>query len=60
MTNAGKGDTPRPYNREKYERNYDRIFGIPCPRGCVKSVTIALLNHCCPLCRGTGRVYPEA
>jgi len=27
MTNgAGKGDQPRPYNRERYEKNYTRIF----------------------------------
>jgi len=23
---AGKGDTPRPVNKKKYDRNYDRIF----------------------------------
>ena len=27
MTNgAGKGDTPRPVNRKKYEENYQKIF----------------------------------
>jgi len=24
---AGKGDVPRPCNKELYDRNYDRIFG---------------------------------
>jgi len=23
----GKGDTPRPVNKERYDREYDRIFG---------------------------------
>jgi len=23
---SGKGDTPRPVNREKYNENFDRIF----------------------------------
>ena len=26
-TGAGKGDTPRPVNQDKYRENYDRIFG---------------------------------
>lgn len=26
---AGKGDSPRPVDQEKFNRNYDRIFG-PC------------------------------
>ena len=25
-TSAGKGDSPRPFDRKKYEENYDRIF----------------------------------
>ncbi len=24
---AGKGDRPRPVNRDQYEKNYDRVFG---------------------------------
>lgn len=24
---AGKGDTPRPVDKERYDRNYTRIFG---------------------------------
>ena len=24
---AGEGDTPRPVNKKKYDRNYERIFG---------------------------------
>lgn len=24
---SGKGDTPRPVDKEKYEREFDRIFG---------------------------------
>jgi len=27
MTPAGKGDNPRPVNRKKYEKNFDKIFG---------------------------------
>ena len=31
--NAGKGDSPRPVDREKYAKNYERIFGPrPLPR----------------------------
>lgn len=29
---AGKGDTPRPVNREKYAENFDRIFPRRPPR----------------------------
>ena len=28
---AGKGDTYRPIDQEKYARNYLRIFGVKCP-----------------------------
>lgn len=24
---AGKGDSPRPVNKTKYDQNYERIFG---------------------------------
>ena len=24
---AGKGDVPRPINKKRYDRNYERIFG---------------------------------
>ncbi len=27
---SGKGDTPRPVDKAKYEQNYDRIFGKHC------------------------------
>ncbi len=23
---AGKGDSPRPYNKKRYDKNYERIF----------------------------------
>jgi hypothetical protein len=28
---TGKGSAYRPVNQEKYDRNYFRIFGVPCP-----------------------------
>mgnify|MGYP006292566279 CR=1 FL=1 len=28
-TGAGKGDTYRPVDKQKYEENYERIFGKP-------------------------------
>jgi DnaJ-class molecular chaperone len=28
---GGKGDTPRPINKERYDRNYLRIYGKICP-----------------------------
>lgn len=30
---AGKGDRPRPVDRETYEKNWERIFGKPKPEG---------------------------
>jgi hypothetical protein len=26
-SDAGKGDRPRPVNKEKYDKNYERVFG---------------------------------
>ena len=28
QTHGGKGSTPRPVNKEKFDANWDRIFGI--------------------------------
>jgi len=49
FTMAGKGDTPRPVDKEKYERNFERIFGRKhvfheCGPECD--------NEFCPYCRG--------
>ncbi len=27
VSSNGKGDTPRPVDKKKYDENYDRIFG---------------------------------
>jgi len=29
QTHGGKGSTPRPVNKEKFDANFDRIFGTP-------------------------------
>jgi len=31
-SDAGKGDWYRPVNKEKYDKNYLRIFGVVCPQ----------------------------
>ena len=28
QTHGGKGSTPRPVNKEKFDANWDRIFGV--------------------------------
>lgn len=62
-SDAGKTDTPRPVNREKYERGYIRAFGETCPK-CKGSgemdnwVTPKLCNTFkCTACKGLGRIY---
>lgn len=46
---AGKGDTYRPVDRDKYERNYLRIFGVRCPHcegaGCEKCNHIGFVER---------------
>lgn len=39
---AGKGDDPRPVNKKRYDKNYDRIFG--CKKKSYPSKTIAEMH----------------
>ena len=57
-----KGSTPRPVNKEKYDANYERIYGKDCT-ACKKrgyhldwdKMTMRMLKTTCLLCNGTGR-----
>jgi len=62
----GKGDTPRPVDKARYDRNYLYIFGSECPRcggdGAWHSlVGWAQINPVvkCPYCNGIGYIEKE-
>jgi DnaJ-class molecular chaperone len=54
----GKGDKYRPVDKDKYERNYLRVFGIKCP-SCngsgFRDSGIGSLDSCCN-CNGIGYI----
>jgi DnaJ-class molecular chaperone len=58
---GGKGDTPRPINKERYDRNYLRIYGKICPA--CNGIGKVQFNHSscrdmiiCNYCGGVGYV----
>ena len=60
ITQAGKGDTPRPVNKTKYDRNYESIFGKDCVckgKGYHWDTdkTGKVFKTTCLICNGTGR-----
>jgi len=65
-SDAGKGDTPRPVNKKKYDEGYIRIFGQTCPN--CEGLGIerlyppsAIIDEdvyvYCSKCNGKGKVY---
>ena len=52
----GKGDTYRPVNRARYDRNYLRIFGERCPVCGGDGWDNLRVGHPCPACNGLGYV----
>lgn len=64
MTNgAGKGSAPRPVNKERYDAEYERIYGKRCTA--CKGVgyhwdecklTKKMVKTTCLLCAGKGRI----
>ena len=42
---AGKGDTPRPVDGEKFRKNYDKIFP---PKGKKTIDSVSIFVHKCP------------
>ena len=61
-TNAGKGDWPRPVNKNKYGQNYDRIFGKQCSYCKGKGIYLdwsklqkKYISTMCLFCGGTGK-----
>lgn len=66
INEAGKGDTYRPYSKREWDKAYDRIFGVLCPRckgiGTVIKTTGNTRDDVaydikCYKCKGKGRVY---
>jgi len=55
--NSGKGSTPRPVDRQKFEVGYLRVFGINCPRCNPKNLQNGDRN--CIACGGVGFVPKE-
>lgn len=58
---SGKGDTYRPVNRNKYDKNYLRIYGRPCDickeQGWLpdKDRHGKIVKTTCLICGGSGR-----
>jgi hypothetical protein len=57
---SGKGDTFRPVNKEKYDKNYLRVFGKKCPfcdeNGKTGYDPITKKYVVCQFCMGLGYV----
>ncbi len=53
---AGKGDLYRPVDRDKYDKNYLRVYGDKCPK-CLGSGRIAGVGfRDCEYCDGVGYI----
>jgi DnaJ-class molecular chaperone len=62
---AGKGSTPRPVDRKKWDRAWLRAFGVPCPDCKTKGVVgipdfegtteVCTVSYC-PRCQGMGYI----
>jgi hypothetical protein len=65
---GGKGDTPRPVDKQAYGRGYLRVFGRPCPARCKEGVVgipdfegtdhVCTMSYC-QVCDGIGYVPKE-
>ena len=62
-TGSGKGDTPRPTNKQRYDAGYERVFGHDCSVCHGKgyhwdkdTMTKKMIKTTCLICKGTGRV----
>lgn len=60
---SGKGDTPRPVNKVKYDAEYTRLFGEQCGicRGKgyhwdENKITGKMIKTTCIICSGSGKV----
>jgi hypothetical protein len=53
----GKGDTYRPVNQKKYEENWLRLYGVPCPKCAIGKG--GLRAGPCSLCQDQGLVEPR-
>lgn len=52
MTNGGKGSVQRPVNKEKFDENFDRIYGrVDSP--CVEVCQLDYVNKICTGCYRT-------
>jgi hypothetical protein len=63
--NAGKGDIYRPVNKDKYDRNWLRIYGVVCPEcngaGVLGEPDFIGSSHVCTMhycekCNGVGYI----
>lgn len=54
----GKGSRPRPYDRERYEQGYERIFGEACVN-CGVALEPTRGGDCKARCPNCGHMYPH-
>lgn len=55
----GKGDTYRPVNQDKYDKNWLRLYGVKCPKCKGEGVVGGITGHWCLTCNGHGLVEPR-